>query len=447
MKILLALSLTLLRTPLFVVIGFLALLLFIDQGESPLGLLSDFDRLGDLESLLAIPFFTLAGYYVAATDAPLRIVRLFRAAFGWTGIGGSLATIGSSSFLTAFTGASGVTIVALGGILRPILDRDGLKERDALGLITACGSVGLLFAPSLPLIIFAIIAAQSGSHSSVTVENMFRAGILPGISIIVLLSIFMFFRVKKSIQKFELKELMNSMKAAFGEILIPVIIFFGIFGKKVFGYWPSELSLAPTEISVVILMYVVFVGFLRKELTFRKFLEQGMRALSLVGAILMILGMSLYLTNYIVDQGIPEMLVDFVGEHLSEKIYFLMALNILLLLAGCLMDIFSALIILVPLIVPAAEQVGIHPVHMGIIFLTNLEIGYLTPPVGLNLFFSFFICSFSMPLASNLKTLKAMTTSITPSVRSSRLAGPWLRAFRPIPRLASGMKSMPPGAI
>jgi tripartite ATP-independent transporter DctM subunit len=375
--------------PIFIIIGGLALWLFYSAGIDTSAVIIELYRLTSAPTLAAIPFFTFAGYLLAESKAPERFVALYKACFGWMPGGLVVVTIIVSAFFTAFTGASGVTIIALGGLLMPILLKEGYSEKFSLGLITCCGSVGLLFPPSLPIILYGLVAG-------VSIDQMFLAGIVPGVVLIVMLSLYGVFNSWRSAGCPTLVgtnspaeaghpnsiPLLLSLKSAAWEIPIPLIILVGIYG----GYFTA------TEAAVVTVVYVLIVETLiKRDLNIFKDVSRIIKESAvLVGGILIILGVALGFTNYLVDAQIPMKLFEIVRQYITNKYIFLIVLNIFLLIVGCLMDIFSATIVVVPLIAPIAKEFGINPLHLGIIFLTNLEIGYMTPPVGLNLFISSF---------------------------------------------------------
>jgi tripartite ATP-independent transporter DctM subunit len=333
-------------------------------------------RMASAPSILTIPLFTFAGYLLAESKAPIRLLRLSQALVGWLPGGFAVVVLFICAFFTAFTGASGVTIIALGGLLYPILMKEGYSEKFSLGLITTCGSLGLLFPPSLPIILYGIIA-------KVDIDQLFLAGLIPGIVLIFILSAYSVFHVRKqklSRTLFSFPELISSIWEARFEIPLPIFVLTGIYG----GY------ITATEASTLCAFYVLVVNcFITKDLSLTSDVPRVIvDSLTLVGAILLILCCALGLTNYLVDEEIPMKILEFMASIITNKYLFLLVLNIFLLLVGCLMDIFSAIIIVVPLILPMAEQFGIHPLHLAIVFLTNLEIGYITPPVGINLFIS-----------------------------------------------------------
>lgn len=373
-----SLLLALAGAPLFAVLAAIAIVAFAGAEIEPVAVIVELNRMASQPTLLAIPLFTFAGYLLADSGAPKRLVRVSHALFGWMPGGLAIVSLLVCSFFTAFTGASGVTIVALGGLLFPVLLKDGYPERFSLGLLTSSGSLGLLFPPSLPIILYAMIA-------SISVDRLFIAGILPGILLILTLSLFAGRTAlvnKIPTQKFEWKEAWGAIREAGWELPLPILVLTGIYG----GFFTA------TEAASVTAVYLLIVEvFIHKDIHFRRELPAIAReSMVLVGGILIILGSALGLTNYLVDAEVPNAIFEAIRSTISSKWTFLIALNIFLLIVGALMDIFSAIIVVVPLILPIAMEFGIDPVHLGIIFLANLEIGYMTPPVGLNLFISSF---------------------------------------------------------
>ena len=365
-----------LGAPLFSLIGGIALYAFNRQGIDTSSVIIDLYRIAETPTLIAIPLFTFAGYLLAGSKSPQRLVALARAMFGWIPGGLAVVVLVTCAFFTAFTGASGVTIVALGGILYPILMQEMYPERFSLGLVTASGSIGLLFPPSLPIILYGIIA-------EVSIDQMFVAGIVPGILLVSFVAMYsMRVGVKAKVPRvpFSWGNLGMAVRGAAWEIPLPFIIVGGIYGG----------AFTATEASAVTAFYVLLVvAFIYRDLSLSRELPRVMKeSMVLVGAILAILGTALGLTNYLIDEQVPQQLFEFVQSNVESKIAFLLILNLFLLLVGMMMDIFSAIIVVVPLILPIARAFNVDPLHLGIIFLTNLEIGYLTPPVGLNLFLS-----------------------------------------------------------
>lgn len=370
--------LALLGAPLFSIIAAIALLSFYFLGIDTSAVIVEMYRLASAPTLIAIPLFTFAGYVLAESNAPKRLVNLSRALFGWMPGGLAIVVLVTCAFFTAFTGASGVTIVAIGGLLYPMLRKEGYPEKFSLGLITSSGSLGLLFPPSLPIILYAVVA-------KISVDQLFLAGIIPGFLLIILLSIYSSQKGKKAavpVTRFNWNNLWQALKAAIWEIPLPFIIIGGIYG----GFFTA------TEAAAITAFYVLIIEvFIYRDLNLFKDIPKIIKeSMVLVGGILVILGTALGLTNYLIDEQVPMKILNFMQTFISSKILFLIMLNILLLIVGCMMDIFSAIIVVVPLIVPIAREFGVDPIHLGVIFLTNLEIGYLTPPVGLNLFISSF---------------------------------------------------------
>ena len=368
------LLLALFGVPLFIVIGSLTLLFYKSSGIAPAGMFIELYSIATFPTLLAIPLFTFAGYLLAESNSPKRIIKLTSALFGWMPGGLAVVSLCACAFFTAFSGASGVTIIALGGLLFPMLLKDHYKEEFSLGLLTTSGSLGLLFPPSLPIILYAMIAGTS-------LDAMFLAGILPGFILLLLLSSFSVYKnktVRQNRTSFSLQNILLALKSAPWEIPIPFIIIIGIYG----GF------ITATEASAIIAVYVFIIEvFIYRDLSLTREVPRIMReSMVLVGSILVIMGLALGFTGYLTDESIPQKILLFMQQYLTGKIMFLIVLNIFLLIVGCLMDIFSAIFVVVPLILPIAAQFGVNPVHLGIIFLMNLEIGYSTPPVGLNLF-------------------------------------------------------------
>lgn len=362
--------------PLFVVFGGVALALFHAEGIDTSAVMIELYRMASSPTLIAIPLFTFAGYLLAETKCPQRMVRLYRSIFGWLPGGLAVVSLIACAFFTAFTGASGVTIIALGGLLYPILIKEKYGERFSLGLLTTSGSLGLLFPPSLPLILYAVVAR-------VNIDELFMAGILPGILLVTILSLYsgrQAIKAKIKCDRPNFKEFLSALYHAAWIVPLPIIVVVGIYG----GFFTASEAAAVTVVYVLFIELVIYRD-LKSHLDLWRIAADSMM---LVGGILLILGCALGFTNYLVDKQVPLHLIEFVKLHIESKWTFLILLNCLLLVVGCMMDIFSAIIVVVPLIVPIAKAFGVHPVHLGIIFLTNLEIGYSTPPVGLNLFIS-----------------------------------------------------------
>ncbi len=380
LALIILLALMLFGAPLFAVIGAGAMLGFYFAEINLAVMATELYRLAEMPVLVAIPLFTFAGYLLGEGETPKRLLRLTNAFIGWLPAGMAVVALIACALFTAFTGASGVTIIALGGLLYPALRQAGYRENFNLGLITTSGSLGLLFAPSIPLILYGVVAQQIPAGQQVSINDMFLAGIFPGLLMLVLLVSWSLWENRyrhMDLVPFSFKELLAALRESIWELPLPVVVLGGIYS----GFF------AVSEAAAVTALYVLLVEiFIRREIGWKR-LPQVMRdAMILVGGILIILGMSLASTNYLIDAEIPSQLFSFISDHVNNPLAFLLLLNIFLLILGAMLDIFSALVLIVPLILPVAVSYGIHPVHFGIIFLANMQIGYFTPPVGMNLF-------------------------------------------------------------
>ena len=368
----------LLGLPMFAVFGALAMIAYRSGGMDFSIVIGELTRLTGMPMLQALPMFALAGYVLAGSRASERLLRITRAAFGWMPGGLAMVSIVICTFLTAFTGASGVTIVALGGLLMPALLKDGYREKAALGLVTSGGNMGVLFVPSLPLILYAVIAQPVAGE--VTIDALFRAGALPGLVAVAVLcgyGVWAGLHAKIPRRPFSWRVLGAALKEARWEIPLPFVVLGAIYG----GF------LAASEAAVITAAYVLIVEvFIYREMPFRKLAGIIRDTVVLVGGVMLILGMGMAITNFLIDQEVPQLLLDWVGSRIRNPYLFLAALNLFLLGVGCIMDIYTATVVIVPLLAPLAARYGIHPVHLAIIFLANLAIGYSTPPVGMNLF-------------------------------------------------------------
>ena len=370
---LLLLVLAILGAPLFAIIATSAMVGFHNNDTELMTIALELMSIAQMPILTAIPLFTFAGYLLSESKAPQRLVRLTNAMFGWMPGGLALVCLAACAFFTAFTGASGVTIIALGAILYPALKQDGYSDRFNLGLVTSSGSLGLLFAPSLPLILYGVVA-------EVSIDDLFRAGILPGIAMLVMLSgysIWVNRDNRKPVSSFSLREVGSSLREAIWELPLPFVVLGGIYS----GFF------AVSEAAAITALYVFIVEVLiNREIRFRDLPRITRDSMVLVGGILMILGVSLASTYYMIDTEVPQKLLALVAELVSSPTSFLILLLIFLLILGAILDIFSAIVLVVPLILPIAAGFGVNEVHLGIVFLAAMQLGYLTPPVGLNLF-------------------------------------------------------------
>ncbi|MFB9069478.1 TRAP transporter large permease [Pseudofulvimonas gallinarii] len=385
------LLLALLGAPLFAVIAAVALLGFHGQELDLSIVMIEFYRLADMPVLVAIPLFTVAGFLLAESQAPRRLVRLSDALLGWMPGGLAIVAILTCALFTAFTGASGVTIVAIGAILLPAMLQAGYPRLFALGLLTTCGSLGLLLAPALPLILYAVVAQHAGG-AAVGVDDMFRAGLLPALLMILMLGAYAVWQGRRLPPRppREAKgwqEVRAALLDVAWELPLPVIVLGGIYA----GWFAASEAAAVTAAYTLILTVVI-----RREVNLRALPGVLRESMVLVGAILLIFGVSLAFTNYLVDAEVPARVFAFIREHVDSKLAFLMLLNLFLLLMGMCLDIFSATVILVPLLLPIAEGYGIDATHLGVIFLANMELGYFTPPIGMTLFIAAY--RFNVPI-------------------------------------------------
>ena len=364
---------TLLGAPLFAVIGAGALVGFEREGVDHSVVAIEFFGLSETPVLVAIPLFTFAGFLLSAGQAPARLVRLSQALLGWLPGGLAIISLVACAIFTAFTGASGVTIIALGALLYPALSQVGYDDRFNLGLITASGSLGLLFAPSLPLILYGIVAEAP-------IDDLFLAGLLPGILMIAVLGVYCYWRnrgLRYAVTERSWTAAREAIWAARWDVPLPIVVLGGIYG----GFFAVSEAAAVTALYVVLTELVIL-----REVPWRDLPRIMRESMVLVGAILAILGVSLASTNLMIDTGVPQRLFAFVSDYVTGPTTFLIVLLVFLLILGAILDIFSATVLIVPLLLPIAAQYGIDPIHLGIVFLAAMELGYLTPPVGLNLF-------------------------------------------------------------
>ncbi len=378
--LILLIFLAILGTPLFVIILAVAMLGF-HYLEVDLSVIAiELYRIADTPVLVALPLFTFAGYLLGESNTSKRLVRLTRAFLGWMPGGLAIVAFVACAFFTAFTGASGVTIVALGALLLPALQQAGYSGKFSLGLVTSSGSLGLLLPPSLPLILYGIVAQQMEMGDSVSIGNLFLAGILPALLMVILLSLWSLYANRKTpipLTKFSWNEAFLALKESVWEIPLPFFVLGGIYS----GIFAVSEAAAATAMYVLVVEVLIY-----REINFSDLSKIMRESMVMVGGILLILGVSMASTNFLIDAEVPAILFTFIQQHVTNKIVFLILLNILLLILGAILDIFSALVIMVPLILPVAVSYGVDPVHLGIIFLANMQIGYFTPPVGMNLF-------------------------------------------------------------
>ena len=389
-KVLATLTLVAFGLPIFVVLATLSILFFLSE---PTDWATNFDLMATISdsayrivvspTLAAIPIFTLAGYLLAESNISRRLLDFFKNSLGWLPGSTVLIVVLLCAFFTALTGGSGVTILALGAILYPILVEDGYSEVFSLGLITTAGSLGLLFPPSLPAIIYSVTAG-------INPIDLFKQGFLPALFLLLVVVLYGFYHRpnKQKKIKFSLKNSMKALSVAKWEIVIPILIILGLFS----GF--ATL----VECAALLVVYVLFIElYIYKDINLKDIPKIVIDCATLVGGVLIILGFAMGFTGYLVDAQIPLKILHFVQQGIESKIIFLLALNILLLVAGCIMDVFSAIIVIVPLIAPLAAYFGIDPIHLAIIFIANLELGYITPPVGMNLFLSSYRFNKDMP--------------------------------------------------
>ena len=349
--------------PLFVILTLASLAAFTFSGVEVSAVAQEIYRIAAQPTIVTIPLFTFAGYLIAESKSPQRLMKLAETGLGWIPGGISIVTLIVCAFFTAFTGASGVTIIALGGVIYPILIKEGYSEKFTLGTITASGSLGLY-----------------GLVAKVDIDKLFKAGVIPGFVIIIILSAWSFYNgPKQTVKKtFVLKNFIGALKEAWLEAILPIAVLVGIYG----GFTTVTEAAAFTALYVFIIEVFVY-----KDLSLWKDVPKiSVDAMSLVAGILLVLCCALAFTNFMVDEDVPLKMFALMKAHITNKYTFLLFLNIFLLAVGSLMDIFSAIVVVVPLILPIAADFGVDPIHLAMIFLTNLEIGYLHPPIGINLF-------------------------------------------------------------
>jgi C4-dicarboxylate transporter DctM subunit len=370
----------LLGAPIFVGMGGLALLLFFKDGLPVAAVSAEVYRLIASPTLPAIPLLTACGYILAEGRASTRLLRFFRSVFGWMPGGLAVMVAGVCALFTTFTGGSGVTIIAVGGLVYPMLLADGYPAKFSLGLVTAAGSLGLLFPPSLPVILYSVVA--STSETNVPADALYLAGLLPGLLMVTLVAAYGLWvgrRAATARQPFSFRELLAATWQAKWELGLPVFVI-ALFASGI----ASTVETAAAAVAYAVLTQCLIT----RDLPLGRLPRALLDACMLMGAVLILLSVAMGLTSYMIDAQVAENLLTWVKAHIHSQVVFLLALNGLLLIVGCLMDIFSAIVVVVPLIAPMGAAFGVDPVHLGIIFLANLELGYLTPPIGMNLFLS-----------------------------------------------------------
>lgn len=378
----LVLAAALLGAPVFVAMGGAALALFFADGTPVSAVSAEVYRLIASPTLPAIPLLTAAGYVLAESGASSRLVRFFRAVFGWMPGGMAVMVAAVCALFTTFTGGSGITIIALGGLVYPILREDGYPEGFSLGLVTAAGSLGLLFPPSLPVVLYSVVASQ-GSATGVPAESLYLAGLVPGLLLVVLVAAYGILvgrGVQRERRSFSWREVGAAAWGAKWELLLPVFVIV---------LFASGLASLVETAAAACLYAVVVECLIARDLSISRQLPRVLlNASALMGAVLLLLSVAMGLTGYLVEAQIPDQVLAWVQAHVHSPLVFLLALNVLLLVLGSVLEIYSAIIVLAPLIAPTGAAFGIDPVHLGVIFLANLELGFLFPPVGLNLFLS-----------------------------------------------------------
>ena len=406
-------------TPVIAIIGGIALLMLQASGGEPEAVpIQIYSAHTDVD-LIAIPLFTLTGFFLSESRAGERLVTAFRSLFSWLPGGMIIATVVICAFFTSFTGASGVTILALGGILYTILNEKlGYPEKFTIGLLTSVGCIGLLFPPSLPIILVGSstnsILFFMGETVRYNIIDFFLGGIVPGIILVLVMIIFgviASIKVKIPITPFNMKEAGAALKGSVFEILLPFIL--------IAGYFSGLLTLV--EVSAVSVIYVFMVEvIINRDIALKEVPRVLSKAVPIIGGILAILAMSKALSYAIIDTEAPIRFAGWMHNTVESKYVFLLLLNLALLLLGCVMDIFSAILVLFPMVVPLGQAYGVNPIHLGIIFIINLEVGFLTPPIGINLFLSSYrfkkpftqICRFVLPFMAVQLLVVFMVTYI-----------------------------------
>jgi len=396
-----------LGAPVFVAMSGLALLFFFTDGTPVTAVSAEVYRLVSSPTLPAIPLLTACGYVLAESGASTRLLRFFRSLFGWMPGGLAVIVTAVCALFTTFTGGSGVTIIAVGGLVYPMLLKDRYPQGFSLGLVTAAGSLGLLFPPSLPVILYSVVAGTR--EQNVPADSLYLAGLVPGILMVAMVAGYAMYVGRNTDtvrQRFTGREALAAAWEAKWELGLPVFVI-GLFVT-------GRASMVETAAAAVVYAVVAETVLLRDLHPLRSLPPALLKAAVLTGSVLILLSAAMGITSYIVDAQIPDQLVAWVKIHIHSQVVFLLALNLLLIVVGCLVDIFSAIVVLAPLIAPMGAAFGVDPVHQGVIFLANLELGFLTPPVGLNLYLS--SSRFGKPLTEVTRTafpfLMIMTVAV-----------------------------------
>jgi C4-dicarboxylate transporter DctM subunit len=379
--VILLLAAVVLGTPIFVAMGAFSLFFFFREGVPVTAVSAEIYRLISSPTLPAIPLLTACGYVLAESRASTRLLRFFRSLLGWMPGGLAVIVTAVCALFTTFTGGSGVTIIAIGGIVYPMLKEDGYPEGFSLGLVTAAGSLGLLFPPSLPVILYSVVAGTRDHN--VPADQLYIGGLVPGILMILMVAAYAIrtgIRSRVPRHAFSGREVVKATWEAKWELLLPFFVI-GLFGS-------GRASMVETAAAA--LAYAIVVEcFLTRDLHLWRSLPQALiKSSVLTGAVLILLSSAMGITSYIVDAQIPAQLTTLVKAHIHSPLVFLLALNALLLVVGSLVEIYAAIVALAPLVVPIGAAFGVHPIHLGVVFLANLEAGFLCPPFGLNLFLS-----------------------------------------------------------
>ena len=337
-------------------------------------------RLVDMPLLISLPLFTFAGYILSESHASQRLINLTRAFFGWMPNGLAFVVVVACALFTAFTGASGVTILALGALFYPALMKANYGDKFSIGLVTTSGSLGLLLPPSVPLIIYGIIMQQMNIGKEYDFVDIFVAGLGPALLMMLVVILWVSWSNRHNTlptTTFSFNEVKKVLRNSIWDLPLPIIVFAGIFSGK----------LAISETAAVTALYVLIIEVLvYRDIPLKRLPEITVESMTMIGGIILVLGAAMAFTNFLIDAEVPNEIFAWIKEHVDSKFTFLLLLNVFLLLIGAVLDIFSALVIVVPLILPVAIAYGVNPLHLGVIFLANMQIGYFTPPVGMNLF-------------------------------------------------------------